>query len=178
MRVKQEHNIAFKILKMEGVITMKCYKHGERDATSQCLDCGRALCQECTNRYEQPICDNCNLKRIGNYKKVILRNSILTIIFFVFGFYYYRSMAQNVATSIIGGYIFAGIPWGWSFLSRITPEVFLFLPLIGWIFYFIIKLTLAIFVGLFVTPFKIYQIVKGFIKAKELDAFVKNNVTK
>src|SRR5690554_1523678 len=81
MRVKQEHNIAFKILKMEGVIIMKCYKHGERDATSQCLDCGRALCQKCKKRNEKQIFNNCNLKKIGNYKKDIFQNSILTIIF-------------------------------------------------------------------------------------------------
>lgn len=53
---------------------MKCYRHYEMDAVSQCLDCGKALCPECTNKWTIPICDACNLKRANNDSKNIKKN--------------------------------------------------------------------------------------------------------
>ena len=32
-----------------------------------------------------------------------------------------------------------GLVAGWKTLTRITPQVFLFLPILGWVFYFLVK---------------------------------------
>lgn len=154
---------------------MKCHKHYEKDAVSQCKDCGRALCPACTNKYSIPICDGCNLKRVGNDKKVILRNSVLMIVFFIIGFIFYNNTTHNIPTAIVGGYLFAGIPWGWSFLSRLTPNVFVFLPIIGWLIYFLVKFALALCIGIFITPYKIYKIISGYLAARRLENHIKNN---
>ncbi len=45
--------------------------------------------------------------------------------------------------------------FGWKALNRITPDIFLFMPLIGWVIYFVAKFILAIIVGMFVAPFQI-----------------------
>ena len=45
--------------------------------------------------------------------------------------------------------------FGWKALNRIQPSIFLVLPLIGWLIYFLLKFFLAIVVGMFVTPFVI-----------------------
>lgn len=45
--------------------------------------------------------------------------------------------------------------FGWQALSRITPNVFLIMPIGGWIAYFLIKGVLSLFLGVFVAPFVI-----------------------
>ena len=45
--------------------------------------------------------------------------------------------------------------FGWKALNRITPDVFLFMPIGGWIAYFVIKLVLSIVIGIFIAPFVI-----------------------
>lgn len=45
--------------------------------------------------------------------------------------------------------------FGWKALNKITPRVFLILPLIGWVIYFLVKFFLSMIIGTFVTPFVI-----------------------
>lgn len=42
---------------------------------------------------------------------------------------------------------------GWRALDRITPEIFLVLPAIGWLIYFIVKGVLSVIVGMFGAPY-------------------------
>ena len=49
----------------------------------------------------------------------------------------------------------AFIYFGWKALSRITPEVFVIMPVGSWIVYFIVKGFLAFFLGVFVAPYVI-----------------------
>jgi hypothetical protein len=149
---------------------MKCYKHYEMDAVSQCNDCSKSLCPQCSDKFDFPICENCNLLRIKNDRALLIKNSVFMIVLFVFGF----SLSEgDILAGLMSGYFFAGIPWGWSALNRITPNVFLFLPLNGWIFYFVIKFALSLTIGMFVTPFKIYQIINGLNETAKLEQYTK-----
>ncbi len=49
----------------------------------------------------------------------------------------------------------AFIYFGWTALSRITPEIFVIMPVGGWIAYFVIKGFLSFFLGVFVAPWVI-----------------------
>ena len=49
----------------------------------------------------------------------------------------------------------AFIYFGWTALSRITPDIFLIMPVGSWIAYFVIKGFLSFFLGLFVAPWVI-----------------------
>lgn len=42
--------------------------------------------------------------------------------------------------------------FGWKTLNKITPDIFVFMPIGGWIIYFVIKFLLSIIVGAFATP--------------------------
>lgn len=56
----------------------------------------------------------------------------------------------------------AAIIYGWRFINFITPAMFVWMPIAGWIIYFVIKLFVSAFLGLFIIP---YQITKSFINA-------------
>ncbi len=139
---------------------MKCANHPELDAVATCVDCGKGLCSDCTSAYEFPICESCNAGRVAGEKKELMKNIALTVLFFFVGVYFASSSGggSNVVGMIVIGYLFAGIPWGWSFLNKITPSIFLFLPLIGWVIYFFIKGILSFFIGFIALPIKLYQI--------------------
>lgn len=101
--------------------------------------------------------------------KAITRNVILTVVFALFGFSFGANNPHiPLVNQLIFAYIFAGIPWGWSALSRITPNIFLILPLIGWVVYFFIKLFLSMFVGLVALPLRVLLIIKEWQRAKSL----------
>lgn len=150
---------------------MKCYAHYEMDAVSHCLDCGKAMCPECTHRFSIPICNGCNLVRINYDRNLLVKNSIWMAVLFIMGFFW--DNRDGFIDSLFMGYLFAGIPWGWSALNRITPNVFLIMPLIGWVIYFVFKLFVSLAIGMFITPFKIRKVVKGLQEAKKLEEYTK-----
>ena len=53
--------------------------------------------------------------------------------------------------------------FGWQALSRITPDIFLIMPIGGWIAYFIIKACLSFFLGTFLAPLVIGKKVTSYI---------------
>ena len=55
-----------------------------------------------------------------------------------------------------GFYIGAALVAGWKALNRITPNVFLFLPIIGWVVYFAIKILLSSVIGIFLLPIRLF----------------------
>lgn len=146
---------------------MKCYKHYERDAVSQCLDCSKALCPECTSKYNKPLCDQCVIEGVKSNRLMLFKNIIIMITVFIFAFLTIYA-EQPIADRFLMSLLFSGVPWGWSFLNKITPSIFLFMPLGGWLIYFVIKLVLSLLIGLIVMPFKIYQIIKGMRDSKNM----------
>ena len=50
---------------------MNCYNHTDQPAVATCIDCGKGLCSECSNKYNIFICDSCNLKRLYTEKSSI-----------------------------------------------------------------------------------------------------------
>jgi len=153
---------------------MKCSQHIERDAVSQCTDCGRALCPECTAKWSFPICDVCNYNRAENDKKLVIKNMLITIPLFVLGFWYAPDQAP-FTMKLMFGYMLAGLPWGWSVLSRITSNIFLFLPIFGWFLYFIVKLSISLFIGEFVLPYKLFLFFKSYKNAQQVQTSINNN---
>ena len=45
--------------------------------------------------------------------------------------------------------------FGWKSLSRIQPNIFLIMPIVGWLIYFFVKGVLSVLIGMFVAPFVI-----------------------
>ena len=53
------------------------------------------------------------------------------------------------------GYTLFSLPFGWAAFNKITPRIFLFLPIIGWLIYFYIKFLIAVMIGIFVAPYRL-----------------------
>lgn len=54
--------------------------------------------------------------------------------------------------------------FGWKALNRITPNIFLWMPLMGWVIYFLIKFVLSIIIGMFVAPFQIAKMITSTVQ--------------
>ena len=90
-------------------------------------------------------------------------------------------MIKNIAISVVlmivgiiviknpAGVLLAGIPYGWSFLNKITPAMFVWMSWIGWAVYFSVKLIIAYFVGLIALPIKLFQWISEIVKVKQLE---------
>ncbi|KAA6322448.1 hypothetical protein EZS27_028009 [termite gut metagenome] len=142
---------------------MNCYEHSIQPAVAQCPDCGKGLCTECASAYSLPICNRCNKKRINAEKGGIIKELLLTYgVGILLGVLFARwtnaghsyPIIYTIISYVIPIYIFSGIIPGWKTLTRITPAVFLFLPLIGWVLYFVIKFCLSICLGLIMLPIR------------------------
>lgn len=154
---------------------MKCFKHYERDASSQCLDCGKALCPECTNKYNYPLCDTCFINRINHEKLSIIKMIGLTIIIFIGALSYYllnpMGFDNSTVLSLVNIYQYSSVPIGWITLNKLQPKFFIWMPLLGWLIYFIIKVCLSALVGFFVLPYKLYKFIKRLIEIKNLKRY-------
>ena len=63
-------------------------------------------------------------------------------------------IANAVDTPIIGAILACVIAgFGWRFINFITPTMFIWLPLAGWVIYFIIKFIVSFTLGIFITPY-------------------------
>lgn len=61
------------------------------------------------------------------------------------------------------------IYFGWKALNFIQPNVFLIMPIGGWVIYGIIKAILAFFIGIFAAPFSIANIIATKIQQSTRD---------
>ncbi len=71
--------------------------------------------------------------------------------------------ASDISKGILifqGFYFGAALVAGWKALNRITPSVFLLLPIIGWVIYFAIKISLSFVLGIFILPIRLFLMVR------------------
>lgn len=142
---------------------MNCYEHPLQPAVAQCPDCGKGLCADCASTYSEPICKKCNAKRINSERVQIITEMLLTygmgiLLGVLFARWTNKGLSFHLAYTIVSYgmsiYIFSSIFPGWQTLTRITPAVFLFMPIIGWVLYFIVKLALSLCLGLVMLPIR------------------------
>ena len=153
---------------------MNCYNHIDLPAVATCIDCGKGLCSECSNKYTILICDSCSLKRLYTEKSSIATRwgiSIAIAVLFTLlnfeilpkDFLIYLIMLPSMIICVF--IISISIQYGWRALNSVMPPVSFvvsffiswlligwFLALIGWILYVSIRVTLSFFIGLIITP--------------------------
>ena len=144
---------------------MNCYNHIDQPAVGTCIDCGKGLCSECSNKYNIFICDSCNLKRLYTEKSSIATRwgiSIAIAVLFTLinfeilpkDFLIYLIMLPAMIICVFIGWLLIG--W--------------FLALIGWILYVSIRVTLSFFIGLIITPIMLFKDIKRY---KEVNRTIK-----
>jgi len=145
---------------------MNCFYHPDTVSVAACVDCGKGLCQECAGRYSMPICNECNERRSKDEKQAIFKQYIPSALFFIAGLIFgLKVIHQDIYSSISFGYLTAGVFWGWKVISFIQPKMFLFMPIVGWGFYFLIKYILSMLVGIVAMPIGIVRIIIKHISA-------------
>ena len=145
---------------------MNCINHPTDIAVSQCMYCGKGLCIECTNKFSKPVCQDCVSVFRKKQKRAIVMDILLT---FLIGLpvgillsSLFHPASPDYKYFLI--YLGLGIVPGWKTLSRITPQMFLFMSLLGWALYFLIKAILSLFVGLVSFPLMMIKNVIIFLK--------------
>lgn len=147
---------------------MKCAKHYHLDAVSTCSDCSKSLCLDCTEKFSYPICDDCNLIRMRVDRSDVVKFLILMISLFIVGFFFYSLLLLSFTYGILGGYLMASIPAGWSVWNRLTSKFTFFFTLQEGMFYLAVKLIASYLIGPFVAPFKLFSLFKSLADLKKL----------
>lgn len=133
-------------------------------SVNSCSNCGRRLTIEEDKLFNPPTCIACAKEHIKKIKSEMAISILLSIILMVVGI---------ILIHNIGGVLLAGIPYGWSLLNKLTSKFFLWLPVIGWLIYFIVKLVLSYFIGLIALPIKLVQWISQISKVKKLEEILK-----
>ena len=150
---------------------MKCFYHPDRDAVGQCVECSRGLCSECAGKWEPPHCDNCAGNAVSSAKFSAISRLVILILFGLAGMVYAfwamwtsptasKNIFGLIIVGILNAYWVAAIPAGWWKLDKITSGFFLFLPVLGWLIYFVIKVILSMFVGLVALPIECVRLIR------------------
>lgn len=149
---------------------MNCFYHPDKPAVATCTRCGKGLCADCAHKFEPVCCEDCAKTAIANERQAAQENKqtaqgsllfygagivlaaaisiVATIVLLVQGdSQWWMGLAYGLVVFAI-----AGTPAGWRFLSGITPNVFLWLPILGWCIYFLIKGVLAYLLGIVLFP--------------------------
>ncbi len=154
---------------------MNCYNHPDLPAVSSCIDCNKGLCIECSSRYTFPICVECNKNRISHERSEIIKDFFIifgggaVITFIVLSLLNSQNRDLPIMSYIMFFYVYSSLVAGWRFLNRITADYFLFLPIIGWLIYFMVKLLISGFLGIFILPYRIYKNVTRLRELNQID---------
>ncbi len=147
---------------------MSCSIHEDLEHVGICNDCGRTLCKDCVDKFNPPTCPYCMIGWGNAVKKQFFKTAALgallgigAVAFSVVSAPPGSGIGIMTTMSLMVFIIFAGIPWGWSTLSKITPQVFLFMPIGGWMLYFGVKLLISFYIGFCVMPFYIWKYIKN-----------------
>lgn len=169
---------------------MNCYNHIDLPAVATCINCGKGLCSECSNKYTILICDSCSLKRLYTEKSSIATRwgiSIAIAVLFTLlnfeilpkDFLIYLIMLPSMIICVF--IISISIQYGWRALNSVMPPVSFvvsffiswlligwFLALIGWILYVSIRVTLSFFIGLIITPIMLFKDIKRYKEVRKI----------
>jgi len=160
---------------------MNCYNHTETISVAQCQDCQKGLCSICAKNYSIPICIECNSQRGNIEKQDIIKELFITFGFGIIVTYFFINSKnfQNypinmniILVWIFSIYTFSSFVAGWKTLSKLTSNYFIFLPIIGWVIYFVIKLSISSMIGYFMLPIRTYNNISKLKKINSIKKFV------
>lgn len=129
-------------------------------SVNRCYRCGRLLTVQEDAAFNPPTCMNCAREHVNAVKSEMIKNIAISVVLMIVGIVVIKNPA---------GVLLAGIPYGWSFLNKITPAMFVWMSWIGWAVYFLVKLIIAYFVGLIALPIKLFQWISEIVKVKQLE---------
>ena len=136
---------------------MECINHSGIAAAGSCQVCGKALCADCMNRVNPPLCEPCLLAHNGSIAKRLYIDLAITACIFLAVF---TTMAFQTPARLQAGILFGVILscafWGWQFLSRYSVPLF-FISGLGLLVYIGVKFVLSICTGFIVAPWQVIR---------------------
>ncbi len=154
---------------------MKCYYHEDREIVATCTECGKGLCKACASKWDPVLCDDCAAERLAEKRASLKRTIGLGVLIWaaaiVIGIVaaIKNASPQAILIGVLYGYMLGGVPNGWAVLTKLQPSMFLFLPMVGWVIYFVIKFVLAMVVGLVAFPMNLYRFWQGNKQVEEME---------
>ena len=164
---------------------MECINHPGTAAAGTCKDCGKALCASCVNRFSSPICMACLIQHNRRISRHLYAGIVMTIVVF-FAIFFAMAWIGTRGTSDIEsieyttlviygltyGLMGSCIYWGWKFLGPIPIFVYfmggrytgIVLLAVG-----LVRLVMALFIGVFVAPWQIYKGIKTIRENAQLE---------
>ena len=163
---------------------MNCFNHHTLVAVGICQDCKNGLCITCISKYTMPICSRCNMRRAKSEKAKIINELLLSLFvgllfvaFTIFtivktsngnAVYSVKTLLINAIAVFIMFYAGASLVAGWKELNSFTSRIFLFLPIVGWVIYFFIKLSIAAMIGSIFLPIRLFKHFKRLNQLKRI----------
>ena len=92
------------------------------------------------------------------------RAVVMIVLYLVIFGLFMLAINANVEAIMFVVVLACAIP-GWRFLNRITPDMFLFMSITGWVIYFVVKFALAVLIGMFITPFYIARTISEAVQS-------------
>lgn len=82
---------------------------------------------------------------------------IMIALFYLLFFGIFLLMSDLMDRMPVIAFVYFGLfcYFGWNALNGIQPDIFLVMPIGGWVLYFVIKIVFSLFIGIFVAPFVI-----------------------
>jgi hypothetical protein len=160
---------------------MKCILHLESDASSACTDCGAGLCTVCAQRFDLPLCDQCNIKRLEADRTQIRKSTILTVICLVLGLTVAAgadSSEVNLLERFLIAVFVAGFPLGWVATKKhFGANSFLAHPQYGWLIWLFIYLAPRIIASIVLAPFAIVMRIIGIARSRNRARAVEESIS-
>lgn len=132
-------------------------------SVNNCSKCGRRLTVKEDNTFHPPTCMLCAKEQASTIKKEMTKNIVISVVLMIVGIVIIKNPI---------GFMLAGIPYGWAVLNKITPNLFIWMPLVGWVIYFLIKLAISYFIGLVALPIKLFQWISEINKVKKFEEHI------
>lgn len=131
------------------------------------------LCKECAEKYEPIVCEKCALQVQQDEQKSLRGRfiyiciafglfTVIGVVSFLMSFVTldFAAGVQGLLGGIFLGWEFAGIPSGWRAISKIKLDMFLVLPIVGWVLYYAFKVMLAALVGFIAMPIDVVKYIR------------------
>lgn len=135
-------------------------------SVNKCSICGRQLTMKEDESFNPPTCMKCAKEQADKCKKEMIISIVISVVLMIVGI---------VFTKHPLGFLLAGIPYGWAWLTKITPSVFLWMPIVGWVIYFFVKLFLSYIVGIVALPVKLYQWISEIVRVNKLSKSIESS---
>ena len=160
---------------------MNCIQHHQKESVGLCKTCGAPLCGECLKKYSGN-CVSCTEEMVKKLKKSRMRMFVVSALLLIGGIVLGIEMwtpdegiGYCLARLLMVSVTLAFVPFGWKALN-FSAGMFMFIPVAGWVFYFLIKGALALMIGWIIGIPKLVTGIRDYRSALRVEKRLKEEI--